>query len=98
MAYFVARELHIRPYEILTTRTCEELCVAYGEYANIHSNEAYESRMSMFRKNEKPKRPTPDERWAVIFVTREELAQMHKEAKERENKPNLADLASNFFH
>lgn len=98
MAYFVARELHIRPYEILTTWTCEELCVAYGEYANIHSNEAYEARMSLFRKNEKPKKPSPDEKWAVIFVTREELAEMHKKAEEQAKRPNLADLASNFFH
>ena len=98
MAYFVARELHIRPYEILTTWTCEELCVAYGEYANIHSAESYEARMSLFRKNEKPKRPAPDEKWAVIFVTREELAEMHKKAAEQEKRPNLADLAGNFFH
>ena len=98
MAYFVARELHIRPYEILTTWTCEELAVAYGEYANIHSNEAYETRMSFFRKNEKPKRPAPEERWAVIFVTREELAEMHRAAEEKPDRPNLADLAANFFH
>lgn len=98
MAYFVARELHIRPYEILTTWSCEELCVAYGEYANIHSNEAYETRMAYFKKNEKPKRPAPDEKWAVIFVTRAELAEMHKKAEEDKDKPNLADLARNFFN
>lgn len=97
MAYFVARELHIRPYEILTKWTCEELCVAYGEYANIHSNEAYETRMASFRKD-KPRRPSPDEKWAVIFVTREELARMHETAKEKDDRPNLADLAQNFFH
>lgn len=98
MAYFVARELHIRPYEILTTWTCEELCVAYGEYANIHSSEAYEAQMMHFRKNEKPKRPAPEDKWAVIFVTRAELARMHKEAEEKKDRPNLADLASQFFH
>lgn len=97
MAYFVARELHMRPYDILTNWTCEELCVAYGEYANIHSSEAYESRMAYFRKD-KPKKPLPDEKWAVIFLTREELAAMHERAKERANKPNLADLMGNFFH
>lgn len=98
MAYFVARELHMRPYEVLTKWTCEELAVAYGEYANVHSAEAYESRMSMFRKNEKPKRPSPDEKWAVIFVTKQELAEMHEKAKHQAERPNLADLASNFFH
>lgn len=98
MAYFVARELHMRPYEILTQWTCEELAVAYGEYANVHSAEAYETRMAMFRKNEKPKRPAPDEKWAVMFVTREELKALHEKAKEKSNRPNLADLAENFFH
>ena len=98
MAYFVARELHMRPYEILTQWSCEELAVAYGEYANIHSNEAYEARMAMFRKNEKPKKPAPDEKWAVIFVTRQELAEMHEKAKQKADRPNLADLAGNFFH
>lgn len=98
MAYFVARELHMRPYEILTQWSCEELAVAYGEYANIHSNEAYEAKMSLFRKNEKPKKPAPDEKWAVIFVTRQELAEMHEKAKKQADRPNLADLAGSFFH
>lgn len=97
MAYFVARELHIRPYEILTKWSCEELCVAYGEYANIHSAESYETRMSYFRKNEKPKKPSPDEKWAVMFITREELAEMHEKAKHQSERPNLADLAAQFL-
>ena len=97
MAYFVARELHIRPLEILTEWSCEELAVAYGEYANIHSAESYETRMAMFRKNEKPRKPSPDEKWAVLFITREELAEMHRKAKEQQDRPNLADLAQNFF-
>ena len=98
MAYFVARELHIRPYEILTTWTCEELSVAYGEYANIHSAEAYASRMAYFEKSVKPQKPRPDEKWAVIFVTRKELDELHKKAQERGDRPNLADLAKNFFN
>ena len=97
MAYFVARELHMRPYDVLTKWTCEELCVAYGEYANIHSVEAFETRMAYFRK-EKPKPPKPSDKWAVIFVTREELAEMQEKAKERADRPNLADLMGNFFH
>lgn len=92
MAYFVARELHMRPYTILTEWSCEELLVAYGEYANIHSAEAYESRMVFFRKNEKPRKPSPDEKWAVIFLTREELEELNSQ-KADDNNINLADLA-----
>lgn len=34
MAYFLAKELHIRPGEILETWSAPELAVAYGEFAN----------------------------------------------------------------
>ena len=54
--------------------------------------------LRVFRKNEKPKKPAPDEKWAVIFVTRQELAEMHEKAKQKADRPNLADLAGNFFH
>lgn len=97
MAYFVARELHIRPYTILTEWTCEELLVAYGEYANIHSAEAYETRMAMFRKNEKPRKPSPDEKWAVVFLTTEELKELNSKKPNENNQIDLADLAKNLL-
>ena len=42
MAHYVAKELHIRPNEILDTWGVPELIVAFGEYANNHSNQNYE--------------------------------------------------------
>lgn len=97
MAYFVARELHMRPYYVLTEWTCEELLVAYGEYANIHSAEAYENRMAMFRTNEKPKKPSLDEKWAVIFLTTQELLEINAKKDDTDTKLSLADIAQNFL-
>lgn len=42
MAYFVAKTLSMRPYEILSTWTEPELIVAYGHYANEISSKNYE--------------------------------------------------------
>ena len=93
MAYFVAKELHIKPAEILTTWNCEELMVAYGYYANIHSNEYVE----MTPKKEWAKHKPPItwlDRWAVLFVDTwqmQDLAADNNKAKEDEKKE--ADIA-----
>lgn len=42
MAHFVAKELHIRPNDILDGWGVPELIVAYGYYANQHSSQTYE--------------------------------------------------------
>ena len=42
MAHYVAKVLHIRPNEILDTWGVPELIVAFGQYANEHSNQNYE--------------------------------------------------------
>ena len=42
MAHYVAKELHIRPNEILDTWGVPETIVAFGQYANEHSNQNYE--------------------------------------------------------
>ena len=42
MAHYVAKELHLRPNEILDTWGVPELVVAFGQYANEHSNQNYE--------------------------------------------------------
>lgn len=42
MAHYVAKELHIRPNDILDTWGVPELIVAFGQYANEHSNRDYE--------------------------------------------------------
>lgn len=42
MAHYVAKELHMRPNDILDTWGVPELIVAFGQYANEHSSENYE--------------------------------------------------------
>lgn len=42
MAHFVAKELHIRPNDILDNWGVPELIVAYGHYANEKTREVYE--------------------------------------------------------
>lgn len=67
MAHYVGKVLHIRPYEILTTWSCPELLVAYGEYSNEASLEAYEIWKHGDHKGERP------EKYHVEFWTLEEL-------------------------
>lgn len=42
MAHFVAKELHLRPNDILDGWGVPELIVAYGYYADEKSNETYQ--------------------------------------------------------
>ena len=42
MAHYVAKELHMRPNDILDSWGVPELIVAYGHYANVHSAEIYD--------------------------------------------------------
>lgn len=75
MAYFVAKELHMKPTDILTKWNCEELMVAYGYYANIHSNEYVE----MIPKKEWAKHKPPItwlDRWAVLFVDKKQMKEL----------------------
>lgn len=100
MAYFVAKELHLKPSEILTTWNCEELMVAYGYYANIHSNEYVE----MTPKKEWAKHKPPItwlDRWAVLFVGAEELEELvadkEKSAEQSQKEADIADAARIIF-
>ena len=67
MAHYVGKVLHIRPSEILDTWGCAELLVAYGEYTNESSKEAYEVWKSGDKKGERP------EKHHVEFWTLEDL-------------------------
>lgn len=81
MAYFVAKELTIRPVTILTEWTCEELLVAFGVYANQNSSTNYEmlSKKERYRKG-----MTSLDRWAMPFVTEEQMAAMGTRAKKEQ--------------
>lgn len=67
MAHYVGKVLHLRPSEILDTWGCAELLVAYGEYSNEASLEAYEIWKSGDKKGERP------EKYHVEFYTFEDL-------------------------
>ena len=75
MAYFVAKELHMKPADILTTWNCEELMVAYGYYANIHSNEYVEAIPKKEWGKQKPPITWLD-RWAVLFVDKGQMQEL----------------------
>ena len=67
MAHYVGKVLHIRPSEILDNWGCAELIVAYGQYSNESSSEAYD-----IWKNGDHKSKRPD-KYHVEFYTLEDL-------------------------
>lgn len=82
MAYFVAKELHMKPADILTQWNCEELMVAYGYYANIHSNEYVEA----IPKKEWAKHKPPInwlDRWAVLFVDSAQMRELNEKPEDK---------------
>lgn len=82
MAYAVAKELGMRPTEILETWTCEELLVAYGHYANQHSAEYVESVPQKEWAKHKPEPITWLDRWAVFFVTAEQMGEIQHDEQQ----------------
>lgn len=102
MAYFVAKELHLRPMDILENWGCEELLVAYGTYANNHSQERFSMLSPKERATHKDEkgRPAPItwlDRWAVLFVTSEQLEKLNSDTKDRTNQDDLSKAAEIFF-
>ena len=79
MVHFVAKELGMRPYTILTEWTIEELLVAYGEYANIHAKESYDM---MSPKERAKKHIQPLDRYAVLFIPLETALEMQNNPEE----------------
>ena len=74
MAYFVAKELHLRPREVLEDWSCPELLVAYAHYANAHSQENFE----MLDKKERSKRKMTElDRWAMPFITEQQIREFN---------------------
>ena len=86
MAYFVAKELGMRPLTILEDWTCEELLVAYGEYINAHTAEYVESIPKKEWAKHKPKPITWLDRWGVLFVSPEQLVELSSDRKKANEK------------
>lgn len=77
MAYFVAKELGMRPTEILNTWCVEELMVAYGHYINSKSAEYVESVPQKEWATHKPDPITWLDRWAVLFVSPDQVKDLN---------------------
>lgn len=92
MAYYVAKELHLRPYTILTEWTCEELLIAYGVYANQHSKESYDMKKPSELVKE---RLSYIDRWALPFFKEADLEENAAE-KENEAEDEMAAIAAIF--
>lgn len=93
MAHFLAKELKMRPYEILENWTVEEVMVAYGEYANIRSKESWEMTPP---KERAKKHMIPSDRWAVVFVSLEDALKMAErgESLSTQNEIDLQNVAN----
>lgn len=88
----------MRPFDILTTWTCEELLVAYGVYANAKSKEGYD----ILSKGERRKRNLNwFDRWAMPFFDQSSLEELAKmgEARQSESQEALemANIADALF-
>lgn len=105
MAYAVAKELGVRPRDVLMWDP-EELVVAFGVYANQHAAEAYELALARVKKTpEKPTIPKWLDRWAVLFMTEDQVEKLMKEQEDAENgvkqqkldEESMADAARVLF-
>lgn len=78
MAYYVAKELCMRPTDILNTWCVEELMVAYGQYLNLKSAEYVESVPEKEWAKHKPPISWLD-RWGVLFVDPQQMEDLQKD-------------------
>lgn len=92
MAYFVAETLGMRPLQILTEWTCEELLVAFAQYANRNAKENYDT---MTRKERAKKKMTRIDRWAMPFVTQKQMDEMATKAQEDQKHMDESALIAN---
>ena len=92
MAYFVAKELHLRPLDILSDWSCEELLVAYGYYADQKSAEYVET---VPKKEWAKKHITWLDRWAVLFITQDQAEELTKDEEEAENSIKASESLAN---
>lgn len=105
MGYAVAKELGLRPRDVLMWDP-EELVVAFGVYTNQHAAEAYEMAMSQLVKTpKKPKAPKWLDRWAVLFMTEQQVEQLMADqenaekiaAKHEQDELSMAEAAQVLF-
>lgn len=93
MAYFVAKELKMRPTDILNNWCCEELLVAYGHYINQKSAEYVDSIPKKEWAKHKPEPITWLDRWAVLFVTPDQMEELGKDEKKTIEEMDVLEAA-----
>ncbi len=93
MAYSVAKELKMRPLEILENWTVEELLVAYGYYADLHSAEYIESVPEKEWATHKPEPITWTDRWAVLFLEPEQVEELQNDEQKAIDESDFARAA-----
>lgn len=89
MAYFLAKELSMRPWDILNNWSREEVAVAYGVYVNERTAENFQMEVqnaTPANRREKPKMPKWEDRWGVLFATAGQLRVMERELAEAKDK------------
>lgn len=75
MGYSVAKTLHLRPYEVLTTWSACELLIAFGVYMNERNAEKYAEYQSLDPKTKASIKDKPKE-YAIKFVTFEQFGEL----------------------
>lgn len=94
MAYFVAKELGMRPIEILNDWSCEELLVAFGVYGNQMSAKAYEMTPKQERRK---KQMTELDRYVMPFFTETDLAKLYAEPVRKTEPDDMEKIANIIF-
>lgn len=94
MAYFVAKELGMRPLEILNNWSCEELLVAFGVYGNQMSAKAYEMTPKQERRK---KHMTELDRYIMPFFTETDVARLYEEPKQKNEPDEMEKIANIIF-
>lgn len=87
MAYFVAKQVGVRPMEVLVNWTCEELLVAYGMYANSESKQGYDM---LNPKERAQKKLTWLDRWAMPFFKEEDMTVSAEDSAQIEEMNKIA--------
>lgn len=93
MAYFVAKELGMRPTEILNDWNVEELMVSYGYYLNNHTAEYIESVPEKEWAKHKPKPIIWTDRWGVLFISPDQMDNMQEREQQEINEQDFLTAA-----
>lgn len=87
----------MKPSAILTKWNCEELMVAYGVYIDQKSNEYVESIPEREWAKHKPEPISWLDRWAVLFIGRDQMAELANDQKKTLDQMDVIEAAQTLF-